>query len=161
MSQQVVPTKKKTRPPLSLSNGKIYRLVCNTTGKVYIGSTCDSLNSRLWYHRKDWNMYQRGLFHYITSYEIIRRGNYVIELLEDHPCTDRKILRERENHYMKLAGKNCVNKRNALNTHRRTRAKVAQPEDHASPNPSSSTADGESLASSVALQVDSQSIPSH
>lgn len=139
----VITEKKKRKRiylPLKLSDGKIYQLVCNTTGKIYIGSTCYTLNARLGHHLKGWRSYVRGTFHYISSYEIVRGRNYRIELLENFPCDDRRLLRERENHYIQLAGRHCVNKRKALGTRARITHNspevAAQSVDHISSNPS-------------------------
>jgi hypothetical protein len=154
--------KKRIYPPLKLSDGKIYQLVCNITGKIYIGSTCYPLHTRLGHHLKDWRSYIRGSFHYISSYEIMRRGNYRIELLENFPCDNRRLLRERENHYIEQAGRHCVNKRKAFSI-RNSLAAVAQSVDHISANPSQPTSGPscESLAPSFSPLIDSQSIPAH
>ena len=39
------------------SQGKIYKIVCNKTGLVYIGSTCRSLDERLKEHEYDSKRY--------------------------------------------------------------------------------------------------------
>ena len=60
---------------MDYKNGKIYRLVCNTTGKQYIGSTCSTLCKRLYEHKhkyKQWLNGKRGL---TTSFYIIENGN--------------------------------------------------------------------------------------
>ena len=51
--------------------GKIYKLVDNTNGNIYIGSTCKPyLSSRLAAHKTDYNYYLNGKNNYITSFEI-------------------------------------------------------------------------------------------
>ena len=42
---------------VNYQNGKIYRIVCNTTDEVYIGSTVITLSKRLAKHNSDY----RGL----------------------------------------------------------------------------------------------------
>jgi hypothetical protein len=43
---------------VNYSLGKIYKIVCNTTGKVYIGSSCcPRLCRRLTKHREDYNRF--------------------------------------------------------------------------------------------------------
>jgi predicted GIY-YIG superfamily endonuclease len=42
------------------SNGKIYKIVDNTSEKVYIGSTCRSLKQRLTTHELDFRRYMNG-----------------------------------------------------------------------------------------------------
>ena len=46
--------------------GKIYKIECNVTGKVYIGSTCEPiLARRLAGHIKSYKRYLNGKFHYL------------------------------------------------------------------------------------------------
>ena len=45
---------------VNYANGKIYRIVCNTTGKQYIGSTTRPLSERLNGHKKDLDKYLKG-----------------------------------------------------------------------------------------------------
>ena len=85
-------------------NGKIYQIVCNITGEVYIGSTCCSLEERLRLHRsKRTNERPREV-----SKQIIDRGDYYIELLETYPCENRHELELKETEYQKNI--NCINK---------------------------------------------------
>jgi len=85
-------------------NGKIYKIVCNITGDVYVGSTIKTLEKRLIHHKSDAKMKQN-----ICSYIIIDRGDYKIELIEDYPCNNSKELRKREGYYQKEI--DCINKR--------------------------------------------------
>jgi len=85
-------------------NGKIYKIVCNTTGKVYIGSTTVLLCKRLACHVND---YKRGKC--ITSKEILDGGNYSIVLIENVECDTKEQLLKRERHYIESI--TCVNKR--------------------------------------------------
>jgi hypothetical protein len=57
---------------------KIYRIVDNTNGNIYIGKTKGQLNQRLWEHKGDFN---RGK--YCSSQEILKNGDYKIELIEE------------------------------------------------------------------------------
>jgi hypothetical protein len=71
-------------------NGKIYNIVCNITGKVYIGSTCKKLLSqRLAGHVSDFKGWKDGKRHNITSFQILEGGDYYIELLELVPCNSK------------------------------------------------------------------------
>jgi len=66
------------------SKAKIYKIVCNTTGKIYIGSTCEkTLAHRLSKHKYDYKRYLDGNRTFITSFDIIKNNNYDIVLLED------------------------------------------------------------------------------
>ena len=61
--------------------GKIYKIVDNTNGNIYIGSTCKPyLSSRLAGHKADYNNYLLGLRQHITSFEILKNGDYNIVL---------------------------------------------------------------------------------
>ena len=85
-------------------NGKVYKIVCNTTGKVYIGSTTVLLCKRLACHV---NHYKRGVYT-TSSKEILEGGNYSIVLIENVECETKEQLLRRERYYMETI--ECVNK---------------------------------------------------
>jgi hypothetical protein len=94
---------------MDYSNGKIYKIVCNITGKCYIGSTCcPKLSQRLSQHRQDFKAFLNGKRSYVTSYDILERGNYEITLLESFPCNNKEELLKREREYIETL--ECVNK---------------------------------------------------
>ena len=64
------------------NNSKIYKIIDNTNGSVYIGSTTQSINKRLSEHISNYKRYLNGKYHYNSSFEIIKNGNCKIELLE-------------------------------------------------------------------------------
>ena len=64
------------------SNAKIYKIVDNTNGNIYIGSTCKKLCQRIAQHRTDYKNFLNGTNHYITSFKILENGDYDIILLE-------------------------------------------------------------------------------
>ena len=84
---------------------KVYKLICHTTGKCYIGSTKNSLEWRLCHHKSPSNT--------CRSREIIEGGNYEIILLEEVEGTKYDLL-EREKHYI-LTCDNVVNYLKLLN----------------------------------------------
>jgi hypothetical protein len=89
--------------------GKIYRIVCNTTGLVYYGSTTEkSLSSRLRGHRCGYKDYVDGKRRFITSFSVIENDNFNIELVENYPCTSKEELHRRERFY--IENNDCVNK---------------------------------------------------
>ena len=90
-------------------NGKIYRIVCNDTGKQYIGSTTSPLTIRLCQHRKLMKDGRSG-----SSKEVLKKGNYNIILLEDYPCDKKEHLLARERYYIETM--ECVNKKIPLRT---------------------------------------------
>jgi hypothetical protein len=91
------------------SNGKIYKIVCNITGDIYIGSTCEPiLARRLAGHVGNYKSYLNGKGNNITSFKIIANGNYDIVLIELFPCDSKDQLHARESHYTQNI--QCVNK---------------------------------------------------
>lgn len=90
--------------------GKIYKIVCNITGLIYIGSSCQKyLSKRLAQHKEHYKKYLLDNTHkYLTSYEIIKNDNFNIILVEKYPCNDNIELRQRERYYYDLF--ECVNK---------------------------------------------------
>jgi group I intron endonuclease len=86
------------------STSKIYKIICNDTNEVYVGSTIESLQRRLSRHVSDAKHKTR----LCTSSEIINRGNFRIELIEDFPCENKHQLLHRERFYIEHL--NCVNK---------------------------------------------------
>jgi hypothetical protein len=91
------------------SRGKIYQIVCNKTGLVYVGSTIEpTLCRRLAGHVKNYRHYLTGLSHYVTSYKIIENEDYQILLLENYSCESKDQLTKKEGEYIRTM--TCVNK---------------------------------------------------
>ena len=88
-------------------NGKIYKIVCNISHNIYIGSTISILSHRLSQHKNNYKFYLEGKFHYLTSYDIIKNNDYRIELLEHYPCNNRNELETQEREY--IDDNICVN----------------------------------------------------
>ena len=89
--------------------GKIYQLICLTTGERYIGSTTEpTIARRLAGHCRTYKYYSKNGKGITRSYPIIERGNYQIELLETFPCNSKDELNAREGHYIRTL--ECVNK---------------------------------------------------
>ena len=82
-------------------NGKIYKIVCNITGDVYIGSTKKYLSERMCKHRDMDTIWE------CVSIKIIRRGDYTASIIEDYPCNNKQELLWRERHYMETM--ECIN----------------------------------------------------
>ena len=90
---------------VNYQNGKIYKIVCNNTGKQYIGSTTNKyLSSRL---SKHIYVYKNGDKRF-SSKEVLEGGNYSIILVENCPCNSKDELLKRERHYIETL--ECVNK---------------------------------------------------
>ena len=91
-------------------NAKIYKIVDNTNGNIYIGSTCKKLCRRIAQHRANYKQYLNGKFSYITSFKILENGDYDIILIEEvKDCENKEQLRARERYYIENV--ECVNKR--------------------------------------------------
>ena len=94
-------------------NGKIYKIVSNKTGLVYIGSTCKTLPQRIAQHERDYKQYLKmGKRYnvYMTSFKILKDGNYQIQLVENYPCKN-----SREKYWIEKP--NCINKNIPTQTH--------------------------------------------
>lgn len=84
---------------------KIYRIISNETDKVYIGSTCDYLSSRLGKHKYS---FKKGKT-CPTSKEILKYADCKIELIEEFPCATKRELLDREGYHISITP-NCVNR---------------------------------------------------
>jgi len=93
--------------------GKIYRLLDNTNGAFYIGSTIKELQIRLRGHETSARASAEG--YGLASKSIIQNKNYCIQLLEKCDCENRKDLLRREQYYMGLYPR-CINKNRACLT---------------------------------------------
>jgi len=85
-------------------NGKIYKLVSDSTDKIYVGSTCNPLYKRINQHRQD---YKRNRT--ISSKEIIKFEDCKIILIEDFACERKEQLTARERYWIEQNKNICVN----------------------------------------------------
>jgi hypothetical protein len=94
-------------------HGKIYIIESKQTNKVYIGSTTQPLSKRLIAHKRDYNNYIDGKYHYVTSFDIVKYEDAYIKLLKEYPCDCRAKLHKKESKYIRkyLKKGRCVNKR--------------------------------------------------
>jgi hypothetical protein len=94
---------------IDYSKGKIYKIVCNITGLIYIGSTCEpTLARRLTGHIKNYKRWKREEENFVSCFKILENNNYDIILIEDYPCERKDQLHARERHYIQTIV--CVNK---------------------------------------------------
>jgi hypothetical protein len=91
-------------------NGKIYRIVCNITGLVYIGGTCKPrLSTRLAWHRYRYKRFLSNKEKYMgTSSIVLENNDYFIELVDYAPCETKDELNKIEGQYIRTT--ECVNK---------------------------------------------------
>ena len=85
---------------MKYDNGKIYKLIDNTNGNIYIGSTIQPLYKRKSQHKEDRNK--------CRSKFIIDNGDYDIILIEKYPCESKEELEARERYYIESI--DCINK---------------------------------------------------
>jgi hypothetical protein len=90
--------------------GKIYKIVCNTTGLTYYGSTCEpTLARRLAGHIGSYRKWKNGKkISNISSHQIFEIDDYVIVLVELFPCDSNMELHQRERYH--IENNDCVNK---------------------------------------------------
>ena len=85
-------------------NGKIYKIVCNITGDVYIGATTQKLSQRLTQHVSSSKKTLRPL----KSRDLILRGDYQIVLIENYSCNSKEELERKEREH--IEANICVNR---------------------------------------------------
>jgi predicted GIY-YIG superfamily endonuclease len=85
---------------MKYEKGKIYKLVDNTNGNIYIGSTIQSLSKRKSQHKEIKNKCKSKL--------IINNGDYDIILIENYPCSSKEELFARERYFIENI--ECINK---------------------------------------------------
>ena len=91
------------------TNGKIYKLTSKQTDKIYVGSTTKILNQRMHDHR---TKYKYNHISNISSCEILKYDDAIIELIEDYSCDSKTELEKREQHYMDFYKDIIVNIKN-------------------------------------------------
>ena len=93
---------------VNYANGKIYKIVCNLTGLIYIGATCQKyLSKRLQKHIEGYKTWLKTKKKYMTSFQIIENGDFYIELIENFSCNDIYELKSKEKYHILNNG--CVN----------------------------------------------------
>ena len=93
------------------SKGKIYKIIDNTNGKIYIGSTVHTLLGRLLGHKTE---YKNKPEKNISSGIILKNNNFRIELIENFPCNTKRALEIREQYFIDKL--DCVNTKRAYMT---------------------------------------------
>jgi hypothetical protein len=88
-------------------NSKIYKIVCNITGDIYIGSSYDTLEVRLGQHKYNYKRFMECGYHFISSFKIIEKQDYTIELICSYPCENNTELRKEEQRHIDM--NECVN----------------------------------------------------
>ena len=93
---------------VNYKQGKIYKIECNVTGLIYIGSTCKKkLSGRMTEHRSKYKKYLNYKGKYYSSFKVMENKDYDIILIEDYPCKSKDQLFARERYYTNEI--ECVN----------------------------------------------------
>jgi len=105
------------------SNGKIYQIVCNKTGNVYVGSTAEEelqsrINTHITAYARCLQWVENGKVGVnkfsCKSHIILQLDDYEYNVIENYICRDDDELRERETHWFHIYkiqyGDLCVNK---------------------------------------------------
>ena len=94
--------------PNRFENSKVYKIVDNTTGLIYVGSTTQELNVRLSKHKSDYKRYLVGNYHFVTSFKVLENNDFDIHLIRSYEFDNNIDLLAKEGYYVKKL--NCVNK---------------------------------------------------
>lgn len=87
-------------PKNKYQKSKIYKLVCNITDNIYISYTTQELRKRKYDHCREYN---EGVINEVT--DIIKNGDFRIELIENFPCDSLDELKKRTFFHI-----DCINK---------------------------------------------------
>jgi len=95
---------------VNYQQGKIYKIVCNVTGLIYVGSTCENtLVGRLRGHRTDFKRFLEDPIHHLCLpiFLVLFNRDFNIYLLENYPCDSKDELLDIEQFYKDNI--DCVN----------------------------------------------------
>jgi hypothetical protein len=91
------------------NNFSVYRIWSPSSPLQYIGSTTQKLSQRFGGHARDFRLWQKGKYHYVSSYDLMKLDDARIELIEAVDTKSKQVLRAREGHWIRTL--ECVNKR--------------------------------------------------
>ena len=89
-------------------NSRVYKIVSAASDDVYVGSTTQSLSSRMSKHRSNHKGYLAGKYRYTSSYKLLEQGDCHIILLENVSCANKEELHAAERRWIEQLA--CVNK---------------------------------------------------
>tara|TARA_R110002096_G_scaffold117071_3_gene253576 strand:+ start:565 stop:1002 length:438 start_codon:yes stop_codon:yes gene_type:complete len=84
-------------------NYKIYKIVDNSNGNVYIGQTCEDIRIRISKHKHDFNKTNKN----VSSEQILANGDWSYEIVQD--LLTKQVADDLEKYYIKNTP-NCINK---------------------------------------------------
>ena len=91
-------------------DGKIFKIASKLRPNVvYVGSTYRELDKLLEHYKQKYQLFlePKNKQKYLECFEIIKRGDCSIELLENFPCENFNQMKERELYFIQTL--NCVN----------------------------------------------------
>jgi hypothetical protein len=91
-----------------MSPVNFYRIVCLQGGATYIGSTCSPIHVVLHKYENNYRRYLDGKINFHSSFIVLQRGNYTIQLIDCVQCNDKKIRNTLEELY--ILNEDAVNK---------------------------------------------------
>ena len=87
---------------MDYKNSKLYQILNNANGGIYVGSTTQPLYKRLFEHKS-----RAKCCHNSKIYKSMREMgiyNFYIELIELYPCNSKEELNSREGYYIREKG---------------------------------------------------------
>ena len=89
---------------MDYKNAKIYKIVNDITGDIYIGSTCTKLSKRMSRHRDSSKRDKRSNYPLYVKMNEIGLEHFFIELIKETPCENIEQLRAIEGQYIRELG---------------------------------------------------------
>jgi hypothetical protein len=80
--------------------GRIYRISAPACDQVYVGSTRQTLSTRMSKHKYDMRRWQRGTFNYMTSFALLCQPDVSIDIIEEDEYQDMQHMRDREAYWI-------------------------------------------------------------
>jgi hypothetical protein len=74
-----------------MSTVNFYKIVCLQGGMAYVGSTCSPLHVVLHKYENNYRRYLDGKINFHSSFIVLQRGTYTIQLIDSVQCNDKKI----------------------------------------------------------------------
>jgi hypothetical protein len=80
--------------------GRIYRVSAPGCDQVYVGSTRKTLSARLNAHQRNLRKWERGMYHYVTSFVLVGLPGASVDLIEEEEFQDVQHMRDREAYWI-------------------------------------------------------------
>ena len=80
--------------------GRIYRASAPGIDQVYVGSTRKTISARLNAHQRSMRKWERGMYHYVTSFALVGMPGVGIDPIEEEEFQDMQHMRDREAYWI-------------------------------------------------------------